>query len=91
MSYHLIVLVPIYLNETVEHVEAEIQIRTSAMDFWARIDPAGKGGDPIPCDKMVRQLRQKRWLSADGRSLLYAGEMLDRRLLPLFPRGGAAP
>lgn len=38
MSYHLIVLVPIYLNETVEHVEAEIQIRTSAMDFWASID-----------------------------------------------------
>ena len=38
MSYHLIVLVPIYLNETVEHVEAEIQLRTSAMDFWASID-----------------------------------------------------
>ena len=38
MSYHLNVLVPIYLNETVEHVEAEIQIRTSAMDFWASID-----------------------------------------------------
>ncbi len=38
MSYHLIVLVPIYLNETVEHVEAEIQIRTSSMDFWASID-----------------------------------------------------
>ena len=38
MSYHLIVLVPIYLNETVEHVEAEVQIRTSAMDFWASID-----------------------------------------------------
>lgn len=38
MSYHLIVLVPIYLNETVEYIEAEIQIRTSAMDFWASID-----------------------------------------------------
>ena len=38
MSFHLIVLVPIYLNETVEYVEAEIQIRTSAMDFWASID-----------------------------------------------------
>ena len=38
MSYHIIVLVPIYLNDTVEHVEAEVQIRTSAMDFWASID-----------------------------------------------------
>ncbi len=38
MSYHLIVLVPMYLNETVEYIEAEVQIRTSAMDFWASID-----------------------------------------------------
>lgn len=38
MSYHLIILVPIYLNETLEYVEAEIQIRTIAMDFWASID-----------------------------------------------------
>ena len=38
MSYHLIVLVPIYLNETVEYIEAEVQIRTSAMDCWASID-----------------------------------------------------
>ena len=32
------ILKTIYLNETVENVEAEIQIRTSAMDFWASID-----------------------------------------------------
>jgi putative GTP pyrophosphokinase len=38
ISYHLIVLVPIYLNGTTEYVEAEIQIRTIAMDFWASLD-----------------------------------------------------
>lgn len=38
MSYHIIILVPIYLNETIEYVEAEVQIRTLAMDFWASID-----------------------------------------------------
>jgi putative GTP pyrophosphokinase len=38
MSYHLIVLIPIYLNEKIEYVEAEIQIRTIAMDFWASLD-----------------------------------------------------
>ncbi len=37
-SYHLIVLVPIYLENHVEYVEAEIQIRTIAMDFWASLD-----------------------------------------------------
>lgn len=38
ISYHLIVLVPIVLGETEEYVEAEIQIRTIAMDFWASLD-----------------------------------------------------
>ena len=38
MSYHLIVLVPIYLNNCIEYIEAEVQIRTIAMDFWASLD-----------------------------------------------------
>ena len=37
-SYHLNVLVPLYLDEQVEQIEAEIQIRTMAMDFWASLD-----------------------------------------------------
>lgn len=38
ISYHLIVDVPIYINNGVEMVDAEIQIRTVAMDFWASLD-----------------------------------------------------
>ncbi len=37
-SYHLIVLVPIYLEQVVEYIPAEIQVRTVAMDFWASLD-----------------------------------------------------
>lgn len=37
-SYHLIVLIPIYLSSGVEYIEAEIQIRTVTMDFWASLD-----------------------------------------------------
>ena len=37
-SYHLLVYVPIYLLDGKEMVEAEIQIRTLAMDFWASLD-----------------------------------------------------
>ena len=37
-SYHLNVYIPVYLIEGVELVEAEIQIRTVAMDFWASLD-----------------------------------------------------
>lgn len=38
ISYHLIVLVPVYLNDDIEYIEAEIQVRTIAMDFWASLD-----------------------------------------------------
>ena len=38
ISYHLNVLIPIYLNNKTEYVEGEIQIRTIAMDFWASLD-----------------------------------------------------
>jgi len=36
-SYHLIVSIPIYLSSGLEMVDAEIQIRTVAMDFWASL------------------------------------------------------
>ena len=38
VSYHLNLLVPIHLDEKIEYVEAEVQIRTIAMDFWASLD-----------------------------------------------------
>lgn len=37
-SYHLNILVPVHLKEGLEYIEAEIQIRTVAMDFWASLD-----------------------------------------------------
>ena len=37
-SYHLLVYVPVYFMDGVKMVEAEIQIRTVAMDFWASLD-----------------------------------------------------
>ena len=38
MSYHLIVEIPLYLNDNVEYIPAEVQIRTVAMDFFASLD-----------------------------------------------------
>ncbi len=37
-SYHLIVLIPVYLTSGIKYMEAEIQIRTVTMDFWASLD-----------------------------------------------------
>ena len=38
ISYHLIVLVPVPIGGKLENIQAEIQVRTMAMDFWASID-----------------------------------------------------
>lgn len=37
-SYHLNVLIPVHLFGRTEYIEAEIQIRTVAMDCWASLD-----------------------------------------------------
>ncbi|KMY21156.1 GTP pyrophosphokinase family protein [Bacillus pumilus] len=37
-SVHLIVEIPVYLTNRVEHVKVEIQVRTIAMDFWASLE-----------------------------------------------------
>ncbi len=37
-SYHLIVAVPVFLSAITERLNVEIQIRTSAMDFWASLE-----------------------------------------------------
>lgn len=37
-SLNLVVRVPVYLSDRVEHVFVEVQIRTVAMDFWASLE-----------------------------------------------------
>lgn len=37
-SLHLIIEIPIFMSDRVEHVPVEMQIRTIAMDFWASLE-----------------------------------------------------
>ena len=37
-SYHMLVTVPVFLSDRTKDVKVEIQIRTVAMDFWARLE-----------------------------------------------------
>lgn len=37
-SLHLLIEVPVFLSDRVEHVCVEVQIRTIAMDFWASLE-----------------------------------------------------
>lgn len=37
-SYHMLVRVPVFLSEKTVKMTVEVQIRTSAMDFWASVE-----------------------------------------------------
>ena len=63
------VLVPLRLQERVEYIEAEIQIRTIAMDFWASLDhklrykqkdiPDNVIDEVYGCSQVIRDLDMK--------------------------------
>ncbi|MBW7454616.1 GTP pyrophosphokinase family protein [Paenibacillus sepulcri] len=37
-SLHVIIQIPVFLSDRIEHVNVEIQLRTVAMDFWASLE-----------------------------------------------------
>ena len=37
-SYHMIIMLPVYLSDKIVDTKVEIQIRTIAMDFWASLE-----------------------------------------------------
>lgn len=51
-SLHLIVKTPVHLSDRTEHVTAELQLRTIAMDFWAALEHElfYKCGGRVPAD-----------------------------------------
>lgn len=51
-SLHLIVRIPVFLSDRVEHVKVEVQMRTIAMDFWATLEHKlfYKYDDQVPAD-----------------------------------------
>jgi putative GTP pyrophosphokinase len=51
-SLHLIVRIPVFLSDRVEHVKVEVQLRTIAMDFWATLEHKlfYKYDDQVPAD-----------------------------------------
>ena len=72
-SFHINVLVPIFLNEGIEYIEAEIQIRTVAMDFWATLEhkirykfdgiiPQEVSKELYNCSNEVKELDNKMFL-----------------------------
>ena len=69
-SYHMLITVPVYLSDRIEHAKVEVQIRTVAMDFWASLEhkihykfegnaPEYIKNELIECAKMVSELDEK--------------------------------
>lgn len=51
-SLHLIISVPIYLENEKKNVKVEVQLRTIAMDFWASLEHKLKYKKDIPPEKL---------------------------------------
>lgn len=72
-SLHLIVSVPIFLENEKKNVKVEVQLRTIAMDFWASLEHKLKYKKDIPPEKLealTRELVDCAFISAS----------LDRRM-----------
>lgn len=58
-SLHLIVKIPVFMTDRVEHVFVEMQIRTIAMDFWASLEHKifYKFDKSVP-EEMIKELKE---------------------------------
>lgn len=80
ISYHLNVLVPVYLENRIDYIEAEIQIRTIAMDFWASLDHKIRYKFPNEIPQEVKEKMYENSLiikKLDSR-MLYLNEIVNK-------------
>ena len=67
-SLHLIVQVPIFLQDTKKLVYVEVQFRTIAMDFWASLEHKVRYKKNVPADeteRLAQELSECAQISAD--------------------------
>ena len=67
-SLHLIVAVPIFLQNEKREMKVEVQLRTIAMDFWASLEHKVRYKKNIPADeteRLAQELSECAQISAD--------------------------
>lgn len=58
-SYHMIIDVPVYFANEKVPIRVEVQIRTSAMDYWANLEHRMKYKQDIPnADEIMKELKE---------------------------------
>lgn len=72
-SYHMIIKVPVFLSSRTEKVSVEIQIRTSAMDFWASLEHKiyYKYDNKVP-EELIVKLKECAQISSDLDEKMYS-------------------
>ncbi len=80
ISYHLNVLVPVHLIDHVLYVEAEIQIRTIAMDFWATLDHKiqYKFSKEIPEEVKVKMYENALIIKELDRQMMHLNQIVNK-------------
>ena len=93
-SLHLDVRVPVYLSDRTEHVVAEIQIRTIAMDFWASLEhdihykadraklPAGIDEEMFACAEKIAEIDRQYSIDSFPVAVVTALTIVVRSLYP---------
>lgn len=72
-SLHLIVEVPIFMQNEKKHVKVEVQFRTIAMDFWASLEHKVRYKKDIPVEVEAQ-------LQAELKECADVSAMLDRKM-----------
>ena len=78
-SLHLIVTVPIFLEEETRTMKVEVQLRTIAMDFWASLEHRMRYKKDIPASMTAK-------LAADLGECADISAMLDQRMQDIKDR-----
>lgn len=79
-SYHLIVQVPVYLATGIKYIEAEIQIRTVTMDFWASFDHKirYKFSGEIPTEVEEELTRYSKEVKTIDQKMLHLNDLVNK-------------
>ncbi len=73
-SYHLVILVPIYLSDGIVETKVEVQVRTIAMDFWASLEHKIKYKFEGNAPKQIQE---------ELRECAHIVDMLDKKMFSL--------
>ena len=82
ISYHINVLIPVYLDGKTKYIEGEIQVRTIAMDFWASLDHKIEykfnNADKIPLEVYDKMYENSLIIKELDKQMMHLNEIVNK-------------